>query len=294
MRTLVGPAILTFAVLVSSAFPAFASGLVDFNEGLNQIGMKRYHAASECFQRAVQAEPGNQRYHFQLAECLQLLQEYGTAEDEYNCAYRINPFSSIGAGARAAVLEVEDKIARRDHPTDSVSNYNQAVREINRQAAEVQNRWIDWGNRGAAYKLRAGQIQANKLMSDAQVAVSNARHMRHHDSMIMSDAQAKANYIYYDSGVQANRYRQDGTHAAAETQISANTLKQLLAEPSKPGSPRLRALGTNLYVRNYNNFDEEPPPADPPLEMRATPLLLSDMQHGSVPATAARADASVK
>jgi len=53
----------------------------------------------------------------------------------------------------------------------------------------------------------------------------------------------------------------------------------LLAEPKRPGEPKLRALGTQLYVRYYGTEDhsDPTPPEDPPIELKATELKLASL-----------------
>jgi len=62
-------------------------------------------------------------------------------------------------------------------------------------------------------------------------------------------------------------------------QSSANNLQYLLADKKHPGEAKLRAFGTNLFVRYYGNEDHEAPtpPPDPILQLRATQLRLSEL-----------------
>ena len=88
--------------------------------------------------------------------------------------------------------------------------------------------------------------------------------------------------IRADAGVRATRYQIEATQQAAEVQKSANNLKSLLAEDKHSSGPHLRALGTNLFVRNYSDHDDDNSvvPADPPLELKATAIKLSDLPVG--------------
>jgi len=89
----------------------------------------------------------------------------------------------------------------------------------------------------------------------------------------------RSSYIRSDSSVQAMRAQQEGLHSASELQKSANNLESLLGEQPKYGTPHLRALGTNLFVRNYSEHDDDSTaPADPPIELRAKAVKLSDVE----------------
>jgi hypothetical protein len=73
--------------------------------------------------------------------------------------------------------------------------------------------------------------------------------------------------------------RYEAARRSVEIQKSANNLKLLIADPSnKPGNAKLRALGTNLYVRFYGSPERDDVPGeDKPLELRARQGLLSDL-----------------
>lgn len=94
--------------------------------------------------------------------------------------------------------------------------------------------------------------------------------------------QIQQSYLRSDTQVQAYRYRTTGTQAAAYAQESANNLETLLAEKARPGEAKLRALGTNLYIRNYGSKANDgnvlsTPPEDPVEQLRATAKRLADV-----------------
>ncbi|HEY9734346.1 MAG TPA: hypothetical protein V6C89_20715 [Drouetiella sp.] len=87
-----------------------------------------------------------------------------------------------------------------------------------------------------------------------------------------------------DAQVQAMRRQQADAQSALYAQDSANNLERLMGERSSSGSPRLRALGTNLFVRYYGNHDQDgsevsTPPADPVQELKAREMSLTDMSN---------------
>jgi len=262
-----------------TVYPARGADIVEqksaFDEGMDQYKMKRFHAASDCFVRAVNQDPRNQKHHYYLALCLEQLKDYDGAKDEYSVAYQLNPFTLEGGCARDAVIKVSGRKAALSHPADGVRTYEQASREISRQTQDLQGRWITDYRREAAFQSYLGQYEAHKVLAESNQRLSGIR--GRHSSLIMSDAQQQARFLILDSQVQSNLTTATGYHAAAEVQLSSNLLKQLMSEPVVPGKPHLRALGTNLYVRNYSQFDDELPPADPPLELRATAHSFADL-----------------
>ena len=92
-------------------------------------------------------------------------------------------------------------------------------------------------------------------------------------------------WSYYSSDyqVQQMRRQQANVQAAQYAQDSANNLERLMAEKQNGSTPKLRALGTNLFVHYYGSHDQDGstasiPPADPMPELKAKPLKLSDMK----------------
>ncbi len=210
---------LCLAILCSSW--AFAEG-TPFDEGMEHFQAKRYNAASQKFQLAVSKSPNDQQAHLYLGFCFHELKDFESAKEEYEIAYRLNPFSHHGQAARQAIMTVTYDKQKQLHPTDDPSTYKQAVNEINRQNQDNQARWRAWGNTEAGFQRYLGGLEAYKAMQDAQYgSYSYVGRHRYRNSAWVGDAQMKANYLQTDGQARANRYQQDAAHAAAETQISA-------------------------------------------------------------------------
>jgi tetratricopeptide (TPR) repeat protein len=98
---------------------------------------------------------------------------------------------------------------------------------------------------------------------------------------VSNTAAINSSWIRADSQVQAMRAQEGGVKAAMELQKSANNLESLLGEKPSAGSPHLRALGTNLFVRNYADHDDDSiPPVDPIIELKARQQRLADLERG--------------
>ncbi len=81
---------------------------------------------------------------------------------------------------------------------------------------------------------------------------------------------------------QMRKMQEDAQHAQY-AQDSANNLQRLMSEKQNPNQPKLRALGTNLFVRYYGSHDQDgstpsAPAADPVVEMKANQWKLGDMK----------------
>jgi hypothetical protein len=88
-------------------------------------------------------------------------------------------------------------------------------------------------------------------------------------------------YNASDAQVQQMHKQQEDAQHAQYAQDSANNLQRLMSEKQNPNSPKLRALGTNLFVRYYGSHDQDgstasAPAADPVVEMKAKQMKLGD------------------
>jgi hypothetical protein len=94
-----------------------------------------------------------------------------------------------------------------------------------------------------------------------------------------SRGQIRTSWIRADAQVQALRHRSAADQSARELAASAANLEALIAEKKRPGEAKLRALGTQLYVRYYGTEDHDAPtpPQDPLIELKATELRLSSL-----------------
>jgi tetratricopeptide (TPR) repeat protein len=270
-----------FAVVagVSVQTSALAGDSPTFKEGMDHYVNHRYHAASQSFVKAIAKEPNNAKIHYYLGSCFEALRDPDSAKSEYEMAFQINPFDDQGHQARAALMHLSGSVEAQKHPTDGPAVTQQALRMINEQAADNKGRWMQWGQDKFNYRMNLGQIEVRRNENDPNLTMSAMTRRGLSGRNDMSNRLAIRNsYTLTDAQVQANKYMLDATKAAAFTQQSANTLKQLLGEKPQPGQIHLRALGTSLYVRNYSDYDDgDLPPADPPIEMKATQKSFSDL-----------------
>ncbi len=85
----------------------------------------------------------------------------------------------------------------------------------------------------------------------------------------------RGNYGRTDVRVRAMASQREAAQRAAHVAESATNLKDQLLRPPKKGGARLRALGTNVYVRYYGDetpsSSDEKIPEDPAIELRAKP-----------------------
>lgn len=272
--------VFSIALAILCGTKACAATLME--EGLDHFQAKRYYAAEDCFNRALAAEPNNQMYYYYLGQTLERLCDAKAAKAAYENCFRINPFSVQGLYAKHSITELSARMEEQAHAAaDTPQITAKTIQEIKRQTNDARNRYGQWGNLGARWSLDKGNREAERLGYYERMTVrgiNNGRYGGYNNGDDVSNLrQIRTNWIRSDAQVQGLKYQAAAAKAAYELQNSAANLEILLAEKKRPGEAKLRALGTDLYVRYYGNDDHEPPapPQDPPIELHATQLKLS-------------------
>lgn len=257
------------------AIPRAIAGALE--EGVEQYYYKRFHTAAMCFEEACAKDPMNWKPHFYLARTLEQLREYEAAKAEFEYCFRLNPFSKEGRLAKQAVLDLATDRERRKVVADDPMIVQQALRLLNAQSADAKSRIRSASERTATERMR---LAAERL--NMRVETNPNRYRRWYyrpDEEVSGRSYIQNSWHRNDAMREAALARMEGVRRAAEIQKSANNLKLLIADPSnKPGNAKLRALGTNLYVRFYGSPERDDVPGeDKPLELRARAGLLSDL-----------------
>ncbi|HNB25157.1 MAG TPA: hypothetical protein PKZ32_22240 [Candidatus Melainabacteria bacterium] len=259
----------SFACLPASAGP--------LEDGVEQYYYKRFHTAAMFFEEACAKDPMNWKPHFYLARTLEQLREYEAAKAEFEYCFRLNPFSKEGRLAKQAVLDLASDRERRKHIADDPMIVQQALRLLNAQSADMKGRIRAEANRLANERMR---LAAERLNMPVETNPNRYRRWYYRpDDEVSNRAYIQGSWHRNDAMREAALARIEATRRASEIQKSSNNLKLLIADPSnKPGSAKLRALGTNLYVRFYGSPERDDVPGeDKPLELRARAGLLSDL-----------------
>jgi len=259
---------------VASAPRAQAGPLED---GIEQYYYKRFRTAAMFFEEACARNPMSWKPHFYLARTLEQLREYDAAKAEFEFCFRLNPFSKEGRLAKQAVLDLASDREKRKHVAEDPMIVQQALRLLNLQSSDLKGRLRNEADRLANDRMaRAAQRLQLRVETDP------TRYRRWYyrpDDEVSNRAYIQNSWHRNDAMREAALARYEAARRSVEIQKSANNLKLLLADPNhKPGNARLRALGTNLYVRFYGSPERDDVPGeDKPLELRARAGLLSDM-----------------
>lgn len=261
--------------------PVHARGAID--DGVEQYYYKRFHTAAMHFEQACAADPMNWKPHFYLARTLEQLKEYEAAKQEFEFCFRLNPFSKEGRMARAAVMDLAAARESSKVLAEDPQIIQQALRLMNSQTSDLKSRVRVEAERHASQRLSDA---AQRLGLPSFAGTDNAGYRRwlyRRDDEVSSRSFIQNSYLRTDAMRESALARIEAAQRALETQKSATNLKVLLADRNhRPGNARLRALGTNLYVRFYGDPSrDDVPPEDPVLQLRAKAGSLADITPSS-------------
>jgi tetratricopeptide (TPR) repeat protein len=249
------------------------------NAGIQAFKDQRYHAALSLFSEAQLANPGDQSLQLNLGRTYEMLRDPVTAKNCYLRAYMSAPFTSVGKAAKQALMNLSASVQAKAHaPVDDAKEVERAVKTIQQQTADAQDRIAQEAEVTARHRINLGAIEAARISGVAHEYYRGFRRDPDERAEISNWERIQTMYQVTDAQAQADRARADGFLRQSFLQESANNLMSLIgARKILPDDAVLRALGTNLYVRYYGSpeFDDLPPP-DPITELKATPLRLAD------------------
>lgn len=247
-----------------------------YNTAMRDIGLRRYHAAAEGLLKAINLNPRHSLSYAYLGDVLIKLQDKPGAMEAYKACFEVDPFGKYGRYGKNKLVAMSAQAAYEKSSEDSPIVVARTIKLINRQSSDLGARYsTDWDHWSSWRSALAG-ISERRRHEDAHDRANNVYGNwgqgpyggELSNSAMLNNAYARSDYM-----TQANRLRAESAYKAALVAQSAASLKEQMLQPQKPGAARLRALGTNLYVRYYGNdtssIAEVPVPEDPPLELKA-------------------------
>lgn len=267
--------------------------------GMANFKFKCYHHAQDDFEQALTFDPHSAQAYANLGTTLMTLKEELDAEEAFKACYALSPFGELGDYARTKILELACfNSLYNSGPYDTPQMAAMAQQIINRQAGELRVRNMQTAQVFARNRQILAAIEADKIAAQTRDTIASIRADSRYgyrsrsgyrvsgafrdpyaEQEISDLGQIRSSYIITDGQVQANKALIEGIDKGASAFDSATSLKDQMMQPLRPGSVRMRALGTCLYVRYYGDGmpsrADAPPLIDPPLpELHATAELL--------------------
>ncbi|CAN5237503.1 hypothetical protein BH11CYA1_BH11CYA1_42380 [soil metagenome] len=235
--------------------PAFAENSA-MTEGVEAFKEGDFKLAESRLGCAQAAEFSNPVFHYYLANTYIKLNKKELAVQEYRIAYALAPEKEVGKFSKLALvslgLESENKKAKVEAPkTKELPKdlaLEQAKSSLQQQAENAKASTRSKGERDA---MEAARNQG-EILAKAQKELEDnlAKGKGNKDSL----KQLQQLRQYYEN---QRATIERGNSRAQEIQKSADNLQTLLDEKKPIGTRKLSPVGTNLYVRNYADANDD-------------------------------------
>jgi len=225
-------------------------------------------SASSYLGWAVQQSPNDATAHYYLGGALVKLGRTGEAQAEYEQALRLSKEPKLKTYCQSALIQLATPtIPANPNPSpvpiapagtvqagaDRTSAREKAMQKIDEQANATSVGVLDMGSaratewqREGAYRSTIAGNQANKSAQElAKYTREEVGAMKQAAAVAAQDELQRAQ----DAADATIRYAKAKVW---EMQAAAQNLRDQLSAPALPGSARLKAEGTNLYVRNFD------------------------------------------
>lgn len=242
-----------------------------------ELKQKRYHAAADAFLRVINLNPRYSPAYAYLGDILVKLKDYEGAKEAYRAGFEVDPFGQYGRYGKAKLMGLARRDATiRTQPQDSQLIVERTLKLINKQSSDLSSIHAAEGQRWSRWRTDLANIQLRRIAQESNTSVNylGRRGYQGYDDREQSNlANIRNNYVRNDAAVQATKIRAEAARKAAFVAQSAADLKAQMMQPVRPGNAKLRALGTNLYVRYYGNdtpsWNDGPVADDAPVELAA-------------------------
>ncbi len=246
--------------------PCYA-GDENFSKALCAYKQKDYAGACKLFEKAKGEDPYNAEARYYLANSYMFLHDGKAAMKEYWACFELEPLSQHGQLARQALLGFGKKFngfskqadSKRKVAADEPRSIKQSVALIKKQSCERESLNHAGGERFASRALAGGEERNQRLNAAAEAL---ARDLTPPNNQMTPTLQQELHEIRQRAVFAGQHARQNAQQEAAKhmaaaaarsvsIEASAASLLSLIAEDPRPGRLKLKAAGTNLYVRNY-------------------------------------------
>lgn len=255
---------------VTAAFAADSAS--SLKQGISNYERGKFEAASVSLSAAVNKDPYNPISHYYLANTFLQLHDKSAAIKEYASCFSLDPFGLAGQYSRDALVSLQASpvasSAREDKnrvALDTAKSVRQAVTCIDKQTNEKGKSHQVSGQISARIASDAATVQAEYVTRQAndlvaEITAANPKlppNVQDDLEDIRQKALHRASWIREDAQQQAHRRVAMAARHSEYTEKAASNLMALIAENPKAGHVKVKAAGTNLYVRNYG-FESRP------------------------------------
>lgn len=277
--------------LLCSMLGLVAAGANVLDDGIRSYHTGKYIKALSEFDRAVSVDRKSALAHYYRANTLMHLNEVDEAAEEYKVTYTLAPaHSQMASYCMTALLQGEARQAAEDGKQVNKILLRQMVTQIQAQLGRHKQGIMQAAQSNSDHHAKLGHLDEARIREQAEREIADIENnpiaiiigRRVHfiprtDEMneLRSRAESERRFARERAERRSGQFMDEAARRQMELEKAASNLESQFLKPSASGV-NLSALGTNLYVRNYNVgpkspiFPDEPPPV--PLMAKAKRL----------------------
>ncbi|MBK7748221.1 MAG: hypothetical protein IPP57_24740 [Candidatus Obscuribacter sp.] len=259
---------LTIQLTISPAFalsPALKQGMEEYNQG-------EYKAAEGHLGQALASDFDNAVLHYYLANTYVHLNKKQDAIKEFRIAYALEPNKEVGKLSKVALgyLGVEEgesekkekeKEIPKTPPKPSNPHLDRAVSTLNDEVKRERERSLRTaGELASDAKSRSSTILGNKKQ-DILDGLKYYRRGTQHQLPIPPEVLQQLDGLRGIYDQQSQGHIDSANRRSAELQKTADNLQSLMSDKNAKAGAKLSPVGTNLYIRNYQDESRAKTPA---------------------------------
>lgn len=266
------------------ASSAQTAPLTLMEKGQRYSASGQYAQAEDCFRQSAVEHPRDPYVHYYLANVLVYLKKHPQAMEEYNLAFRLDPYGPVSGYCRKALVtyrmhgaapmaepETNEPISAAERLGIRLPEENDrgsVVKVIRTQAEREKKRHRQFAESIAATMVRGGETRAQIIERNAHDAINDAlnspvryrpfenpfmaiENRRLQIEQMRKEAEEAAKHERTVAAEKSDSYKKWSLeHEFSLDEIASNLEAQMLTK-TLPGSARLRPEGTGLFVRYY-------------------------------------------
>jgi len=246
------------------ASPVCAQMSPQMKEGITAYKQGQYKTAVTALMGALNTEFNNAKLHYYLGNSFVHLKQNDSAIREFRIAYALEPDQEVGRFSKAALINLgvdtnpgaptppapPPKPVRRPDPI--IAEALESLRKQASAARDYENHANEFLNHEAAQRAQRELERAKSDMQKNNVSWKRGRGYVQNDRL-PADSQRTLDNMRSNFENQTNSRKQNSNYRVNELQRTADNLEELIKEKNPKSGVKVKPVGTNLYIRNYEN-----------------------------------------
>jgi tetratricopeptide (TPR) repeat protein len=283
---------LSLALCNAAGAISYPAPMTLMQKGQHHMALGQYSQAEECFRQSAIEHPRDPYVHYYLANMLVYAKKHPQAIEEYNLAFKLDPYGPLSGYCRKALLTyrlhtpplVPVEETGMSEPISAAERLGLRVPETGEKGAVVQlirsqterekSRHRRFAESIADSIVRGGETRAQIIEKNAHDAINEtinsplrirpfehpltaAENRKMQIEQMRKEAEEAAKMERSIASAKSDAYKRWSLEHEFSLDETASNLEGQLLSKALPGSAHLHAEGTGLFVRYYGRSSED-------------------------------------